>query len=109
MFLWPLLSALLFHGQPDSTRTQRLPDSIKSPEVVQDIAAFNMEVKAIKDASTQRVTVMDEKEKAHAEHDKVREIDADHQAALIENKISSSKKKIRRIKGKNKGISSYRC
>lgn len=75
-------------------------DSIKSPEVVQDIAAFNMEVKAIKDASTQRVTVMDEKEKAHAEHDKVREIDADHQAALIENKISSSKKKSGELRAK---------
>lgn len=75
-------------------------DAIKSPEILQDIASFNQEVKAIKEASTLRVKVMEEKEKAQKEHDKITEFDVDHQAALIEHQISSAKKKSAGLRAK---------
>lgn len=75
-------------------------DSIKAPEVIQDIAAFNLEVKAIENASQKRVLIMDEKSKAHEEHDRIKELDTDHQVALLEHQISSSKKKSAELRTK---------
>lgn len=72
--------------------------NIKDPVVVQDIVEFNNAFKSMKDSSDKKIEILAEKDKAHEAGDKVKELDLDHQAAVVDYEASQAKKKTAEIR-----------